>query len=64
MFEVTEIDQDIVEITILYNENNIDSIYKCEVVVIILNGPLEDDKYEHSISFWSQIEIVNCTFEL
>ena len=43
MFKVTEIDQDIVEINMLYNQKFIDSVDECEVVVIILNGPLEDD---------------------
>ena len=62
MFEVTDIYQDIVESTMLDNQNFIDSIYECKVVVIILNEQLEDDTDEHSISFWSQIENFNCTF--
>ena len=37
VFEVTDIDQDIVEITMLDNQNFIDSINECKVVVIILN---------------------------
>ena len=37
MFEVAEIYQNIVETTMLDNQNFIDSIYGCEVVVIILN---------------------------
>ena len=64
VFEVTEIDQDVVESARLDNKSFIDSIDECKVVVIILNEPLEDDTDEHSIFFWSKIEIVNCTFEL
>ena len=40
VFEVTEIDQDIVESTMLDNQKFIDSIDECKVVVIILNEPL------------------------
>ena len=47
----------------LDNQNVIDSIYECEVVVIILNESLQYDTYEHSIYFLSQIEMVNFTFE-
>ena len=40
VFEVTQIDKGILESTMLYNQYFIDSIYQCEVVVIILNEPL------------------------
>ena len=49
VFEVTDIDQDIFESAMLDNQNVIDSIYECEVVVIILNESLQYDTYEHSI---------------
>ena len=29
-----------------------------------MNEPLEQDTYEHSIYFLSQIDFINCTFEL
>ena len=64
MFEVTYIYQDLVESTMLYNQDFIYSIDECGVGVIILNRQLEDDVYEHSIFFLSQVEIVNFTFEL
>ena len=47
VFEVIEIDKDIVESTILDNQNFIDSIDEYKVLVIILNEPLEDDTDEH-----------------
>ena len=47
MFKVTEIDQNIVESTILENQYFTDSIYECEFVVIILDEPLKDDTDEH-----------------
>ena len=64
VFKVTEIYQDIVKNTMSDNQNFIDSIDECKVVVIILNELLENITDENSVSLLSQIEIVNCTFEL
>ena len=60
--EVTQIDQYIVESTMLDNKLFIYSIDEFKVVVVILNEPLEDDTVKHSKYFLSQIEIVNFTF--
>ena len=62
--EVTQIDQYIVESTMLDNKLFIYSIDEFKVVVVILNEPLEDDTVKHSKYFLSQIEIVNCKFEI
>ena len=64
VFEVKEINEHIVESTMLDNQKFINSIYECEVVVIILNEPLEEDIDYQTISFLSKIEIYNCIFEL
>ena len=40
VFEVTELDWGIVEITMLDNQKNVDLIDECKVVVVILNEPL------------------------
>ena len=53
VFEVTWIDQDVVESTMLDNQNCIYYIYECKVVVVILKETLEYDTCENSISLIS-----------
>ena len=53
MFEVTEIDQDIFGCNMVDNQNTIDSIYECKVVVIILNETLKYNTYEHLKYFFT-----------
>ena len=53
VFEVTWNDQDVVESTMLDNQNCIYYIYECKVVVVILKETLEYDTCENSISLIS-----------
>ena len=64
IFEVNDTDQDFIGTTFYNNQQFINSIDECEVLIISMNQPLDNDTDDQSITTLSQITIENLNFEL